>query len=339
MRQAVEADQDEAVTAPWPSLLSRAARRSPLSGHDGRSGADLERVELENGAIVVVKTSRPEDDLTATIAGARPDRELVLWAEGTLDDLPAGVAHCILDARSTESGIVTVMRDLGHAVVSGQRSVGRSECDRILRAAAALHARHAERPPEVACRLEDRLTMFAPATVERLADSGHALPRAVLRGWNAFADLVPAPVVDAVMAVLDEPAPLAGALRRTAPSTLLHGDLWLVNLALEPDQVTLLDWGLATAGPAVVDFASFLAGNVTRVRATRDQVIADFRSAEAEEVGDAGLRLGLLAGLLELGWNKALGSVRFRDPVARAGARADLDWWVAAALPALEGDL
>ena len=40
------------------------------------------------------------------------------------------------------------------------------------------------------------------------------------------------------------------------------------------------------------------------------------------------LRLGLLAGITWLGWNKALDIVEHPDPVVRERERAALPWWL-----------
>lgn len=332
--------QNEAMTPEdGATLLDRAVSRTPMVGHDGRSGAALEQVLLDDGTRLIVKTAYPADDLTASVPGGRADRELTLWATGVLDHLPAGVGHCIVEAFWSDGAIVTVMRDLGAAVVGWGRPLSREECRRVLSAAASVHARFADAPPSGLCGLEERLVLLGPVAMGALVESGNPLPAAVCRGWEHFDDLVPEPVRSAVAAIHADPSSLAGALRRTAPSTLIHGDLWLVNLALEPGTVTLLDWGMATAAPAVVDFASFLAGNSSQVQASREQIVADFRAVEGDRVTDESMRLGLLAGLVELGWNKALDTVENPDPEVRRRERADLDWWVAAALPALQRDL
>lgn len=321
------------------TMLDRAVSRTPVIGHDGRSGATLERVLLDDGRRLIVKTTRPGEDLTATIGGGRIDRELELWAAGHLDDLPAGVGHCILDVSRDQDVITTVMRDLGEAVVGWKRMLTRSEGARVLGAAASLHSAFVGRVPEGLCALEDRLVMLSPQSMAPLRSSSNPLPAAVVRGWEIFADLAPGHVVDAVLAVFEEPRLLADPLSRSAPTTLNHGDPWLVNLALEPDAVVMLDWGLATAGPAVLDFASFLAGNSSRVQASREELIADFCESEGSAVSDESLRLGLFAGLIELAWNKALDSVDNPDPAVRAREHADFDWWVSAAVPAIEHDL
>ncbi len=319
-------------------LLDDAVSREPVTGHDGRSGATLERVVLADGARLIVKTCSFENDLTAAIGG-RVDRELVLWRDGHLDDLPPGVGHALLEVFWQGDQIVTVMRDLGDAVIGWGRAVTAAECARIAGAAAALHGHHAGAVPPDLIALEDRLVMLGPRTIGALDVADNPLPALVRRGWEVFDDLVPAAVATAVTAIFDDPALLAGPLRSSAPQTLIHGDFGLVNLALEQDTVVLLDWGIATAGPGVVDLASFLVNNASALESTREQVIADYRAAAGELITDTSLRLGLLAGLLELGWNKALDAVDHSDPATRARERADLDWWVAAARPALEGDL
>ena len=78
------------------SILDRAIRREPFDGHDGRSGAVLERVVLDDGTKLVVKTAAPGADLPGAATGD-PGRELWLWSSGILGQLPAGVGHAIVD--------------------------------------------------------------------------------------------------------------------------------------------------------------------------------------------------------------------------------------------------
>ena len=57
-----------------------------------------------------------------------------------------------------------------------------------------------------------------------------------------------------------------------APPTLCHGDAWLVNIALNDDQVVLLDGALATAGPASLDLVEFTVdpdGHITNERVSQ----------------------------------------------------------------------
>ena len=49
------------------SILDDAVRREPLAGHDGKSGAALERVVLADGRRVVVKRLDPATDLMMSL--------------------------------------------------------------------------------------------------------------------------------------------------------------------------------------------------------------------------------------------------------------------------------
>jgi hypothetical protein len=67
------------------------------------------------------------------------------------------------------------------------------------------------------------------------------VPRLIGRGWERFAELVPADVAEPVLAVLERSEPFAAALSRF-PSTLIQGDLKLGNLGFSGDRVVMLDW-------------------------------------------------------------------------------------------------
>ena len=314
------------------SILDRAIRREPLDSHDGRSGAVLERVVLDDGTKLVVKTAAPGTDLPGA-ATNDPGRELWLWSSGILGQLPAGVDHAIVDGWQDADGtIVTVMRDLGDAVVGWRGPITRSRCRRLLRAATAVHRRFAGQHVARLCPLERRLTLFSPRVVAA-AGSDDPFGALVARGWEYFAEIAPPDVAAEVFAVFDHPELLASQLRENG-STLIHGDLWLVNVALAPRGVVLLDWGLATEAPAAVELASFLAGNASSVHATREQIIDDYRELCGDLHHEPTLRLAMLAGLAELGWNKALDIAQ--NPQIAERERADLAWWVTQARMALD---
>ena len=137
------------------------------------------------------------------------------------------------------------------------------------------------------------------------------------------------------------------------PSTLLHGDLATVNMALEPDRpgcLTLIDWGLVAAGPAEFDIGRLLAGCAqlfgpvgrdasATIVARLDGLVALQREVAGPAYDDATMRLGLLAGICWLGWNKALDMVEHPDPAVRERERAALPWWLRQVELALETGL
>jgi aminoglycoside phosphotransferase (APT) family kinase protein len=163
--------------------------------------------------------------------------------------------------------------------------------------------------------------------------------RLALHGWDLFTELVPADVADPVLALLADATPLARALAE-GPTTFLHGDLATVNMAIEGDTLTLIDWAMPTAGPGPIDVARFLAGCASVVDLSREELIAAYRDAAGPAYDDRSMALALLTGLMWLGWNKALDTAEHPDPKIRARERDDLEWWVDRAREALEtGDL
>jgi thiamine kinase-like enzyme len=160
-----------------------------------------------------------------------------------------------------------------------------------------------------------------------------------MRGWELFADLVPADVVDPVFALLEDVGPLERAMA-TGPVTMTHGDLATVNMAFDGDTLVLIDWALPTAAPGVLDVARFLAGCASVVDLSREQLLEAYRRAAGPAYDERSTRLALLSGLMWLGWNKALDAAEHPDPLIRERERADLDWWVGRARTTLEtGDL
>ena len=318
-----------------PEQLGAAVERVPLDGHDGRSGALLERVCLADGTRLVVKRTDTRADLTMRLSGDDDGRELGLWSAGVLDRLRAGVGHAVVGGWRDGDEVVVVMRDLGDAVITWDTPIGRPECRRIFSAAASLHAALAEAGPDVAdlCPLDRRLSLFAPRTLRTVPAGEHPLIDAALTGWERFAELVPSDVAAAVSAVHNDPGSLAGALcaRRT---TLVHGDLWLVNAAFDGPDVVLLDWALATVAPGAFDFATFLMG-ASAVAVDRDDLLDDIRVAQGDQYDETALRLALLAAVADLGWNKALDATS-DDESLRRRETAELDWWTTQARRTLD---
>ena len=313
--------------------LATAVERTVLAGHDGRSGAGLERVRLADGTSLMVKRTFSSADLTMRFSGDDVGRELALWETGVLDQLPSGVGHAVVGGWRDGDEVVVVMRDLGDAVISWDTPVGRSGCRRIFAAAASFHAAFAGQRIDALCPLARRLSLFAPRTLHTVPAGEHPLVDAALAGWERFADLVPSDVADAVARIHEDVGPLAAALAARG-TTLVHGDLWLVNAAFEGGGVVLIDWGLATEAPGAVEFATFLMG-ASGAGVGRDDLLDDIRAASGDRHDETALRLALLAAIADLGWNKALDATGDDDAV-RARETAELGWWVDQARHALD---
>ncbi|MET9275138.1 hypothetical protein [Kribbella sp. NPDC003557] len=307
--------------------LETAIERTPMSGHVGKSGATLERLVLEDGRRLVVKRSSPGTDLLMALSGDSFGREYLMWSSGVLDQLPPAIGHAIVDGWQEEDVTVLVMRDLGDAVLTWDDRLSREQCRRVFAAVGSMYDGFLDRVPSSLTPLVTLVGMFTPDRIRPHAGGENPLPDLVLRGWELFPGMVPPDVAEPVQRLLARPEPLVDALR-ARPCTLVHGDLATVNMAFEGERLTLLDWSMPAEAPAALDLARFLAGCASVIDASREQVIEDFRDLVLAGGDEAALRLALLAGLLWLGWNKALDAAEHEDPAIRARERADLDWWV-----------
>jgi hypothetical protein len=69
---------------------------------------------------------------------------------------------------------------------------------------------------------------------------------------------------------------------------------------------------------------------------SREEVLAEFARCAGRAADEPALRLALLAGLLTVGWRKALHVVEHRDEAARERRWADLEWWIREARQTLD---
>jgi hypothetical protein len=299
-----------------------------MEGHEGKSGAGLEKVWLSDGRALVVKRVSPDSDLTLRVIGGNIGRECLLWRSGALDRLPSGVGHAILDAWVEEDDTtVVVMRDLGASVLTWEDRLSLAATHRVVDRVAALHREFLGAPPVEVAPLDRALSMFAPDRVAAPAAEGNELCAAAVRGWEIFAETAAFDVAGPVMVLLEDVDLLAAALA-DGPVTLCHGDLATVNMAFEPHQLVLLDWALPLAAPGALDIVRFLAGCSQVLEPSREEVLAAYALAAGPAYDERSMRLALLAGLLWLGWNKALDAAEHPDPAIRERERKDLDWWV-----------
>src|ERR1035437_10011064 len=138
------------------------------------------------------------------------------------------------------------MRDLGDSVLTWQDRLTREHCRSVMMAVAAQHRAFLGVAPDDLTPLPDLLALFAPDRMAPFADSPNPLAAITLRGWDIFGETVPADVAGSVLALLADPLPLADALQ-SRPTTLIHGDLATVNMALSEGKLTLLDWAMPAA--------------------------------------------------------------------------------------------
>jgi thiamine kinase-like enzyme len=317
------------------ALLDNVVERTPLrQTSQGYSGATLERVVLADGRALVIKRLSPAWDATMRLTHDT-GRAAWLWASGVMDRFPPVIDHTIVAAEPTEDGWVIVMRDISDALLPDDRMLTRAESRRILEAAAALHRTFRGERIEGLCRLSDHLSLFSPRTAGSERDGASPVFEWIERGWDLFPDVVPHDVAVAIHAIHEQPDRLASELNQCA-TTLIHGDLWLANVGLQPDCVVILDWGTATQAPPAFEFTTYLTGAWSRIMATREELIDDVRAASGGDHDERALQLSFIATFAEYGWNKALDATEHSDAATRAREAADLAWWIDRVRRALE---
>ncbi|WP_134733363.1 phosphotransferase [Amycolatopsis nivea] len=242
--------------------------------HDGLSGANLFRAELETGEPVVIKHIRPADDWMAR-ATADPGREGLLYVEGVYDALPAAIGSAVIGAEAVDDGWVLLMRDLTADRRALLDSADPRSWERMLAAVHEMHEVLRGRLPSAAlCSVSDRLRLFSPVRPFVEARGSDTLPKMLTTNWECFAEHGPADLVHEVFRLADDPSGLLAALAGSAPFTVLHGDFRPQNLALSPAGVTALDWGLACYGPPELEFVWFLSNTAWGEDQERDDLEA-----------------------------------------------------------------
>ncbi len=300
----------------------------------GWSGNLLERVVLEDGRRLVAKRIVPG---TNWIDRHTKDegREGLLFTSGVLARVPGAVDHAVLAAERDGDAWWVVMRDVSDSLLADGQRLSREEHRRILEAANLMWEEFwGERIPHL-CSLPDCFHLFSPAIAAAERDGLDLLPKQYEVFWEAFAEAVEDDVAGPVLALLEDPAPLAAELDACG-TTLIHADIRDEQIGLDGDRLILLDWGRATQGHPVVDFFWSLCHNAWRIDATPDDLLEDFRRARGDRDDPRAVELGVIAGLVMYGWVLGHSAAYHPDPAERAWARATLSWWVPRARRALE---
>lgn len=315
-----------------PSILEGATNRRPFVGEGGRTGATFESALLADGTPVVIKHIRPDDWLVVTMGGVSHLYDV--WRSGALKRVPSRIDHAMIDMEELDDGWVAIMRDVSDSVLTEGQVLSRDENCRVLEAVDALHAEFWGE--DVAgVTLYDHYAAMTPKRSQVAEHLDTPIPGLIRRGWELFGDVAPRDVSDALRVLLDEPAPLVREMEKH-PQTLIHGDLRLHNMGMTPDRVVLLDWEVVGKGPPATEFAWYLIISASRIDATREEIISDYRSVAGDRFEARAWDLACIGAMLRLGWNKAIDIVENPDPAIRAQERADLDWWVGRVRAALE---
>jgi hypothetical protein len=325
------------VEPPRDLLHRLGATRVTELTHGGNSGAALLRAHGDDGTTFVLKRVSAAGADWLARATRDTGRTAQLYLAGAFDRMPPAIGHGIVDVEHSPDGAWIAMRDIKDVLLPAETRLSREDSARILDGAAQLHRAFRDRVPPGAAALKDRIGMSGPAVADAERLHPDLLPKQFEQGWDAFAELVPADVSEAVLDLTRRPDVLADSLARAyGGETLIHGDLRGDNLGFDGHRLVLIDWDLASAGTPTVEFAWYLAHSARRIDAGHDEIEADHRSAQGDELPETEVELGMLSGLVQYGWRIAH-SVRVHpDPAESAWGRRELDWWVPRTRAALE---
>jgi hypothetical protein len=319
-------------------LLAAATKREPVGGAPGKSGAVLERLEID-GESYVLKHLDLANDWTMRASGSLCGPPLELWRRGILDRLPDCLNQPIVAARiepgtgaRPSGGCAVLMRDVSRWLVPvSDNAIPLAQHQRFLTHMAELHAAFWGCGPEVdVVPTMHRYLELSPwmAEAEAAIGSDHLVPQLVSKGWPLLAEVAPAAAAIAAPLARD-PGPLVAALDAT-PQTFVHSNWKLDNLGSDDSERTvLLDWEQPGRGPAASDLAWYLAINCRRLPEPKEDSIMVYRAAlehcgvDTEPWWEVQLSLSLLGALVQFGWEKALG-----------GYDEELAWWEAQAIRA-----
>jgi len=313
--------------------LGEVVEHEPLISR-GWSGNILERLVLADGSRLVAKQIVPGSNWIDRHT-ADEGREALLFRSGVLDRVQTAIDHTIVAAERDGEAWWVVMKDVSDSLLPDDKRLSRAESLRIFAAANQMWDEFwGEQVPHL-CPLWDRFRLFSPAIAESERAGLDLLPKQYEVFWEAFAEAVDSDVAEGVLSLHQDPEPLVAALEALG-TTLVHADIRDEQIGLTADRLILLDWGLATQGHPVVDFAWSICHNGWRTDATHDELVEDFRRVRGEHDDPRANELIGLLGLLMYGWVFGHSAAYHPNPTEREWAREELAWWVPQAHRGLE---
>jgi len=307
-------------------LLAGATERTAMKSADSKSGAVMERVRID-GEPFVLKHLHVDDDWIQRCTGDLGCRPAVLWRAGVLDDLPACIDHATVGMATGLGrngwGAALLMRDVGPWLVpEGDEAIPLDQELRFLDHMAALHAHLWGWVDAIDLMpANHRYLCFCAANMatETARPDAEPVPRIATEGWARFESV--SALASEVLELRGAPWPLVDALDAT-PQTFLHGDWKMGNLGSHPDGRTILiDWAVSGRGSPASELAWYLSLNAARLPHSKEDAIDAYASSlrghgiATDGWWEAALDLALLGGLVQFGWEKALGD------------RNELAWW------------
>lgn len=331
------------MTAPDFEPLADVLRRQGLAGvreepfpNDGWSGASMTMLRRPDGAQFVLKRDSLARDWIAMATDDGPVlREAWFAAHGPPLPTPLRAPYLGVGVEGDEVGLL--MPDLTDVLFDWDAPISIGALDGVLDGLATLHANPWAGTLSFGnaqlCPLAERVTLICRASLDRPGPARDAVGDRILPGWDAFNRRAPEAARDVIASLGADPGPLLTALA-ALPSTLLHGDLKLANVGIEPDgTIDLVDWQMVMVASVAVELGWFLVSNVASLPLPPDEVLAGYHAAAATRgpaaIGDwdAQVDAAMLVGLLLRGWRKGADAEAGLTLASGVSAADDLAWW------------
>tara|TARA_B110000046_G_scaffold165254_1_gene181403 strand:+ start:41957 stop:42967 length:1011 start_codon:yes stop_codon:yes gene_type:complete len=289
----------------------------------GYSDATLERIDVKLSAgstqSFILKYIKLNSDWLSQRTKDTVGREAAILGEDSLFKIWESV-DCPYVAFAMEKGqIAVLMNDLSAYLLPDVKEPIDLQTEAIiLNTLASLHASFWE---SIEIKKLDWLKtpqqyLEALGPGEYLTDSFAPPPKEVLegmnKGWKLALDILP----EEIKAMFLQPAEKILDRWKDLPTTFLHGDTKLSNMALMPDnKIAAFDWAFTGQGPSSIDLGWYIAINSTRLARSKEDVIALYRTCLEvhlqhpieEETWIEMEDLAVFTDAKMLLWNKALG--------------------------------
>jgi hypothetical protein len=306
--------------------------------NDGWSGASMTLLRRGRDRFVLKRDSLARDWIARATADGPILREA--WFAGHGPALPSPIRAPYLGAGRDGDEFGILMPDLTGILFDWDAPISIRELERVLEGLAELHSQPwtVSDAPEAGhwCPIRERIDLICRASLERPGPAGEAVGERILPGWDAFDRLAPPAARDLINSIGTNPAPLVDALARLQ-STVLHGDLKLANVGVEPDgTIDLVDWQMVSVAPVAIELGWFVVSNVASLPLPPGDVLARYHAAlqargpRWEEIAgdwEAQKDCAILVGLLLRGWRKGADAEAGVVHASGVTAADDLAWW------------
>ncbi len=330
------------MTEPDFEPLAQVLARHGLAGapeepfpNNGWSGASMTLLRRGPDRFVLKRDSLARDWIARATADGPILREA--WFAGHGPPLQSPIRAPYLGAGHDGDEFGILMPDLTGILFDWDAPISVRALEQILDGLAALHAHPWSLSESLEaghwCPIRERITLICRASLERPGPARDAVGDRILPGWDAFDRFAPAAARKLIDSLGTDPTPLINALARL-PATLLHGDLKLANVGIEPDgTIDLVDWQMVSVAPVAVELGWFLVSNVAALPLQPDEVLDRYWRARGHD-GTRQNDIAILVGLLLRGWRKGYDAEAGISLASGVSAADDLAWWCTRAVEA-----